>query len=355
MFDLRFPDHSPRLLRHPRFDHIEKDLIESLRAFDLKEHFLILSSGTTSQKIKGYALSKKALLANANAVNEHFSLTSNDVWALSLPSFHVGGLSVLLRAQLLGNKVVQTDSWNPQEWVNLLENEKVTITTVVPTQIFDLVKLKLKSPTSLRYIIVGGDFLSQALETEALKLGWPIIRTFGMTEVCSQLASAKIPSGSLEILPIHQIHISEEQRLTVKSQALFTLQFEFQGKITTATELCDENGFYLTQDRASFKDGVFKHLGRLDDQVKISGRLISFNELKDLLSDYTLKNGIFDQVEISLKDDSRKGLALVLMHLKTVSPQHLEEIVKVFLPLKVDEILSVESFQRTDLGKLKKL
>lgn len=355
MFDLNFPDHFPRLLRHPRFDYIERDLLEGLKGYDLKDHFLILSSGTTTQKIKGYALSKKALLANANAVNEHFGLTSNDVWALSLPSFHVGGLSVLLRAQLLGNKVVQTDSWNPLEWVNLLKKEKVTITTVVPTQIFDLVKLKLKSPSSLRYIIVGGDFLSQALESEALKLGWPIIRTFGMTEVCSQLASAKVTKGPLEILPIHKIHIGSDQRLTVKSEALFTLQFEFQGKITTASELSDESGFYLTQDRASFKNGVFKHLGRLDDQVKISGRLVSFNELKDLLSDYTLRNGIFDQVEISLRADNRKGLALVLMHLQSVAAKHLEEIERIFLPLKFDEILSVESFQRTDLGKLKKL
>lgn len=354
MLDLNFPTHAPILLRHPRFDSIEKDLLESLKEYDLKNHFLLLSSGTTSQKIKGYALSKDALLSNAQSVNEHFGLTHQDIWALSLPSFHVGGLSVLLRAHLSKSKVVRTDGWYPEGWVKLLANEKVTITTVVPTQIFDLVKLGLRAPQSLRYIIVGGDFLSHALEAEAVKLGWPIIRTFGMTEVCSQLASAKTPGGTLEILPIHEIQIDTDQRLKVKSQALFTLQFEYQGKTTLASELCDSHGFYLTQDRAMIKNEVFEHLGRLDDQVKISGRLVSFNELKDLLANYTLKNGIFDQVEISLKPDFRKGLTLVLMHLKNVSKNHLDEIAKVFHPLVFDETISLESFERTDLGKLKK-
>jgi o-succinylbenzoate---CoA ligase len=352
MFDLEFKDHSPRLLRHRRYDSIAQDIIDSLKGYDLRDHFLILSSGTTSKKIKGYALSKKALVANAQAVNTHFNLTAKDTWALSLPSFHVGGLSVLIRAQLTGSRVVETSTWDPQIWSQLLSAEKVTITTVVPTQVFDLVKNKIQAPPDLRYLIVGGDFLSHALEAQALALGWPVIRTFGMTEVCSQLASARGPGLELEVLPIHQIRIDQDQRLTVKSEALFTLQFEHLGKVTLASELSDPEGFYLTQDRATYEKGKFLHLGRLDDQIKISGRLISFNEIKDLLSDYALKNGIYEEVEVILESDERKGLILVLLYLKRLEKKHLNPLGELFHPLQIDQMREVGTFQRTDLGKL---
>jgi o-succinylbenzoate---CoA ligase len=165
----------------------------------------------------------------------------------------------LARAHLLGSKCVDLGLWQPESWVQKITLEKVTVTTVVPTQIFDLVQKKLAAPATLKFLIVGGDYLSAHLERMALDLGWPIIRTFGMTEVCSQLASTTAPGDAdLKVLPIHQVKTDENELLLIKSSALFTLQFKYKEKllINYAEQFCDPAGFYRTSDMARLNQDV---------------------------------------------------------------------------------------------------
>lgn len=353
MFDIDFNSSELQVLVHPQHRVLVPKILESLKPYQLKDHFIILSSGTGGD-IKGYALSKAALLANAKATNDHFKLTSQDVWGLSLPTYHVGGLSVLARANILNNKVVDLRKWNPDTWIK--EIEDVTITTIVPTQLYDLVKLKISSPKKLRFIVVGGDFLSSGLKNEALKLGWPVIRTFGMSEVCSQLASSENPqSDELKVFPIHKIKTNPEGRLLVKSESLFTLQFSIgsEFKIMNAKELCDQEGFYPTSDLAEIIGDTFKHCGRAGDEVKIAGHLVNLLSLKELLGTYLVKKNLFGSVEFSIEDDARKGKRLVLLSL----PGHdglSEEIAHLIHPVKIDEVRIVNEFNRTSLGKLKR-
>ena len=64
----------------------------------LKSHIWLATSGRTCQK--WVALSKAAVLFSAQTVNQHLSVTSADRWGVCLPLFHVGGLSILARADL---------------------------------------------------------------------------------------------------------------------------------------------------------------------------------------------------------------------------------------------------------------
>lgn len=352
MFNVDFENPAPQLICHPDLRVHEETILTKLNPFFLRDHFILFSSGTTGGDLKGYAVSKKALFANAEAVNNHFKLTPDDVWGLSLPVYHIGGLSVLARAHLLKNKVIDARSWDPESWE--VKMKDVTITTIVPTQLYDLVKRGITPSPKLRYLIVGGDFLSSKLKEEAMKLGWPVIRTFGMSEVCSQLASARTPeSDDLEILPIHEAKI-DDSRLMVKSQALFTLEFMMgeRFKIKTSKEL-SINGFYLTKDRAEISGNVIRPLGRLGDEFKIAGHLINMNQLKETLGTFLIEKGLFNQMEFSIQDDERKGKKLVLLVLKN-SQEHIDAIKERIKPVKIDEIKIVESFNRTSLGKLKK-
>lgn len=354
MFHVDFTKHEPQLLCHESYDHLRNKILSELEPFKLNDHFILFSSGTTGGDLKGYAVSKKALFANAEAVNAHFQLTEKDIWGLSLPHYHIGGLSVLARAYLLKNKVIMSGKWNPETWIKSMND--VTITTIVPTQLYDLVKMKLRPWTDLRYLVVGGDYLSPTLKDEALKLGWPVIKTFGMSEVCSQLASAKSPdSNDLEILPIHKIKILDE-RLLVNSSALFTLEFTL-GKtfnVTKVSELSDPEGFYITKDRAEVSGNILKPLGRIGDELKISGHLVDMSRLKDSLSELLFKNNHFNEMEFLVETDERKGKKLVLLTLHNVPQNHVQEISKVIFPVKIDEVRSVPTFERTDLGKLKR-
>lgn len=355
MFDVDFDHPAPELICHPELKRYEALVLEKLNSYFLRDHFIIFSSGSTGGDLKGYALSKKSILKNAEAVNSFFSLTNNDTWALSLPVYHVGGLSVLARAHLLKNHVIDARKWNPTHWYELIK--KVTITSIVPTQLYDIVKLGLKAPSSLRYLIVGGDYLSSKLKQKAMDLGWPVIRTYGMSEVCSQLASAREPkSDALEILPIHKVK-TVDSRLLVKTESPFTLEFTLgeKFKVKTFKELSTDDHYYKTFDRAELSDNVITPLGRLGDDYKVSGHLINMNKLRDTLSGFLIENDLYGQAEITIKDDERKGKKLVLICHNSLDESSFIEMIKQQLnPVQIDEFIFVNEFNRTSLGKLKK-
>ncbi len=343
-----------KIITHPSLEEARERLRSELADLDFTSHFAIFSSGTSSQKLKGYILSEKAMEANARAVNEWFSLTKEDVWGLSLPVYHVGGLSVLMRAKLLENKVIDLRKWDPVSWHHSVGKENVTITTIVPTQLYDLVKNGLHSPGSLKKIIVGGDFLPGDLEKRARTLGWPVIRTYGMTEVCSQLASGKFPGDQLELLPIHEVKTDTDKILAVKSPSLFTAQFILAEKLELAFshDLVDDNGFYITQDRVEVQGSILHPLGRRNDEIKVGGHLTSVLVLKETLAKTLLKLGLFGQAEIVIETDARKGNRLVLLH-QSLEETLLMKIAESLRPAVIDEIRKISSFSRTDLGKLK--
>jgi O-succinylbenzoic acid--CoA ligase len=254
----------------------------------------------------------------------------------------------------LGNKVIDLRKWEPVKWLETVIRENVTITTIVPTQLYDLVKKNLRAPENLRFIIVGGDFLPIELETRARALGWPVIRTYGMTEVSSQLASGKFPGDKLQLLPIHEVRTNPERILGVKSPALFTAQFILAEKLqlTFSHDLTDGDGFYLTQDRVEMSGNTLLPLGRKNDEIKIGGHLTSILVLKDSLATLLLEKGIYGQAEIVFENDERKGHRLVLLH-QQLNSSMLETIAEALRPAVIDEIREIRHFSRTDLGKLK--
>ncbi|HXH29607.1 MAG TPA: AMP-binding protein [Bacteriovoracaceae bacterium] len=355
MFNLKLGREELQVNCHPQYQVEGQRISRELKDYDLANHYLLFSSGTTGHYLKGYALSQKALMANAKAVNEHFQLTSKDVWGLSLPVYHVGGFSVLMRAQLLGNNIVDCRQLDSLQWLDKIK--EVTISTIVPTQLHDLVMMKLEAPSKLKYLIVGGDLLSSELKQMAMDLGWPVIRTFGMTEVCSQLASAStVDSDILHVLPIHRAKINQENRLLVKSPALFTLQFlqEEKLKIQTVADLSDQDGYYVTNDRVKLNNNIILPMGRFDAQYKISGHLVNFNYLRDAFYTFQLQHGHSGKMEFVLEEDVRKGKKLVLLHLRNaLDKEILAAIGALILPVKIDEVREVKEFKRTELGKLR--
>ncbi len=70
----------------------------------------------------------------------------------------------------------------------------VTLTSLVPTQVHDLVQCALACPPSLRAVVVGGAELDPVLGERARELGWPVLQSYGMTEAASQVATASLAS-----------------------------------------------------------------------------------------------------------------------------------------------------------------
>ncbi len=250
---------------------------------DLKGHIWIRSSGTTGVE-KWIALGKKAFLAAAKAANSHVESTDKDIWLSVLPDFHVGGLSIFARAFLSGAKVLKQDKWDVDQF--LKSSKTATLTSLVPTQVSDLVTAKLKAPLSLRAIIVGGGNLSQDLYHRARELGWPVLPSFGMTECCSQIATATLETlNHKEYPPLTLLsHIearASNQILEIKSEALCT-------GIAIDNQFIKTGDWLVTQDRAEVDPPFLVPLGRSDDQFKILGELVDLHRLQTLIPEVYL-------------------------------------------------------------------
>ena len=245
-------------------------------------HVYLFTSGF--QKIA--LLSKEAFLISAEAVNKHLQCESHGLWLIPLSLFHVAGLSVLVRAFCGGYSLKKSEGkWEGESFVKDLNLQKASYTSLVPAQVYDLVARKLASPKNLELALVGGGNLHPALYKEARGLGWPLLPTYGMTETCSQIATAERTSLRGKKFPFLKIlsHIKIRERkgiLEVKSPSLLTGYFDISKK-----EFYDpktSKGWFSTQDRGSLKNGLALK-GRVDEQVKVSGRLVSLKKLSERL------------------------------------------------------------------------
>ncbi|MAX66357.1 MAG: hypothetical protein CME66_05430 [Halobacteriovoraceae bacterium] len=332
----------------------------------LSEHVFLTSSGTTSGSlIKTYALSKKALKANAQAVNEFLNVQNGDSWLCSLPYFHVGGLSIYFRAKLSSSAVYLYDQkWNPHLFLEYLSSNQITYCSVVPTQLFDLVKNNLCPPIFLKGVFVGGDFLNESLKKTAIDLGWPLIQTYGMTETCSQIASSytqDVDKNFLKVLPIHKLSCEANSKdYRISSPSLYSAQINIDPKKESYVRTDATETFLLPDliEMKSFDDNLYiKPMGRKGDEVKIKGRLFSFLDLKNSIEQILLDLSLYQYAAVVLDHDSRQGKILVILLEKSMhSKKHdLDQQIKSVFPGLRDniQIKLVERIKRTFLGKIK--
>ena len=190
---------------------------------------LVQTSGSEGQP-KWVILSKRAFLVSAEAVNRHLAATAQNRWLIALPTHHVGGFSIFARAYVSGASVHQmAEKWSPQRFTDLCAEERITLSSLVPTQVFDLVQARLPAPLTLRAIVVGGGGLAQDIGLAAAELGWPLLQSYGMTESASQIATEPLDhlqSGfapdTLEVLPHWQVRTNAQNQLVLQGEALAT-------------------------------------------------------------------------------------------------------------------------------------
>ncbi len=302
-----------------------------LRAFErrlprLDAHVWVATSGTSAApgRMRWIGLSKQAFLASAAAVNAHLSATASDVWAHALPIFHVGGLGILARAHLSGAKVVAAiaDRWEAAAFHRVVDESGATLTALVPSQIHDLVEAHLASPPSLRAIVVGGARLEPSLYGAARDLGWPCLPSYGLTETCSQVATASLASlaaaaypSALPVLSHAEIRADGDQRLSVRATSLLTCAVESADGETRAWDP-KRGGWLETEDRGRTSGGLVEVLGRIAESVKVLGEMVSLTAVEERARAWAAREGLgaspgFDLALVALPH-ARLGHELVL-------------------------------------------
>lgn len=317
----------------------------------LAGHLLFATSGSTGAG-KWVALSKSALLVSAQAVNDHFKVTAEDLWMLSLPTFHVGGLGVCARAFKAGCMLTEYQGkWDADRFYNQLASDQATLVSLVPTQLVDLVRGGRRCPERLRAVLVGGGQLQESVYCQAVELGWPVVETYGMTESSSQIATARLGERSLNVLPIWQVKVDESERLMIQGEALMS------GYVRCVDDQIQfdpvaQDAWCLTGDVVSINGSVLQVKGRADRCVKILGELV---HLDRVVSYWAGKIGSNEGVEIVAMDHERKGVSLCLVvESNSLTCDGLASYNQQCNPLwRVDSVATVGPFPRTSLGKIR--
>ncbi len=195
--------------------------------------------------------------------NRNIPLRPGDRWMLSLPLFHVAGIAILFRAFLAGAAVVLPDSEH-RLGENILHFEPTHL-SLVATQLGDLLgnaqtdRVLKKS----KAMLMGGSAIPEKLLTEAFRRGWPLVLSYGSSEMSSQI-TATVPGApfaewktSGRLLPFRELQIDRSGQIRVKGKTLF-LGYWRGNRIELPL---DAHGWFSTGD-----------LGRIDAQ----GRLIVY-------------------------------------------------------------------------------
>ncbi|MDB4544870.1 AMP-binding protein [Akkermansiaceae bacterium] len=260
------------------------------------------TSGSSGSE-KWISLSKEALEWSARKVIEHLKITEGDVLGLALPSRHVGGFGVVARAYFSGARLIEFErSWSPEEFSKWCELEGVTVTSLVPTQVSDLVRLKMRSPKSMRVIVVGGGHFEDGLKEQARELGWPVQPSYGMTETSSQIATG----DGLPLIRGWEARI-DEGHLLVKGEGLLSWIIRRTDSGFAHVDPKRE-GWYCTQDLAEIDRGKLRILGRADRQVKILGELVNLESLEKRWSEI-----LECPTAVLTRPDVRRGVSLWLL------------------------------------------
>ena len=346
-----------------RFESAWRSLVEPT----YKRHVGITTSGSSGDSLgKMIVLSHEALEASALAVNERFESDARDVWFKSLPSFHVGGLGILIRAHLSGAAVQedQSEKWSVQDFIAQVRTSKATLISLVPTQVFDIVQAHIAAPSHVRAVIVGGGRFEESLRLRALDLGWPCLPSYGMTETCSQIATALSPEDPrLTLLSHADARVSADGRLSVKSKSLLSAQITFKPSTQSGNHhgaqigahLIDPkiDGWFITEDHAHIDDRVLTIEGRAHDFVKIGGEGVSVARLEEKLEQLKLALRFQGDAALVAAHDERLGATLVLLTTEPDSKALVDKFNATVAPFERIRVLKqVTEIPRSPLGKL---
>lgn len=334
--DVNFENQQSHILKNPR---LPKET--AFPDVELPGHVWVATSGTTGS-IKWAALSKEALLVSAQAVNDHFSLSQKDVWLNPLPTFHVGGLGIYARAHLTSSKVFPYGKWDPCSFVEALKTSQATMTSLVPAQLFDLVNASLQPPASLRAVIIGGGYVADALFERATQLRWPIAPSYGMTECCSQVATAYPGQRHLQILP----HVTlRDSPLKISSKSLLTGYWK-EGSFFDPKE----SDWFQTEDLVEIQDNHLRFLGRKGEWAKILGENVHLLPLQSLWDQLSNSEGY-----LKFLPDPRKGNCIALVTTESSVDQLIAQFNSQVMPYeRIEKSIQVPRIEKTALGKVVK-
>ena len=283
--------------------------------------FIMYTSGTTGYP-KGVVHSHK-LIRNIEERGYRMAVTPSDVILSYLPLFHAFGFSDgLMMAMITGAKQVITATFDPDECLDLIAREKVTMAHGFEAHLKGLSDAQEKRPrdiASLRTGIFAAGMLSATpVARRGVKILAPLrpVSGYGMTEVWLGVSigaldeddkhrceSSGYPALGYDVRIVDPV-TGVDCPVGVPGELItrgFSLMLGYYKKPEETAKCFDDDGWFHTGDSAVWlEDGYFRFLGRYKDMLKVGGENVDPMETEGLLLEHP---GVHEVAVVGLPDE----------------------------------------------------
>jgi len=378
-----------------------EDLVASASHFEFPvldenaQATLFYTSGTTGMP-KGVYFTHRQLVLHtlglaAGLANSPIRINSSDVIMPLVPFFHVHGWGFPYLAGMWGMKFVMVGKYDPKNILDNLQQEKVTISDMVPT----VLSMVLNHPEAGQYreslsrwkVIVGGGQFPKELALKARKLGMTVMAGYGMSETGPVLTLGTPRDELLGLdedpqldrvllqaglpIPLVEIRVVGEDMKDVPRDGKTLGEVVVRAPWLTdgyyddpeKSEALWSGGWLHTGDLAALDErGILMIRDRIKDVVKSGGEWISSLLLEDLLMRHP---GVMEAAVIGARDQKWGERPLAVVYLRSgMSTNEAEliahlsqfveagKIAKFWLPAKI--VITEGPLPKTSTGKLDK-
>ncbi len=262
---------------------------------------IFLTSGSTSNP-KAVLHTLESHIQSSLSSNRNIHFNPGDTWLLSLPLYHVGGMSIIFRAVTGGGTVVVQDPG--EDPADSIDKHVISHISLVPTQLYRLLGRKKNIPIlrKMKAIVLGGGAIPEHLINSILEFDLPVYASYGSTEMASQVATSRITtewgekSGGIKVLDHCRIKIADDGEILIKSVSLLK-GYIIEGKLESAV---DDDGWYHSGDAGSIDDtGKLRYSCRIDNMFISGGENIYPENIERELCRF---KGIIEAVAVPIPD-----------------------------------------------------
>jgi acyl-CoA synthetase (AMP-forming)/AMP-acid ligase II len=271
---------------------------------------LLFTSGTTGEP-KAAVLRHRHLVSYIISTVEFMGADEDEAALVSVPPYHVAGMTAVLSSVYVGRRVLYLESFDPAGWVATAREERITHAMVVPTmleRILDVIEgegAASEGLPTLRHLSYGAGRMPLVTIERALRLlpTVDLVNAYGLTETSSTIAvltpddhreaaasaepEVRARLGSVgRPMPTIELEIRDADSQVLPagvSGEIWVRGEQVSGEYLGRTATLDD-GWFPTKDAGYVdQEGYLFIEGRLDDVIVRGGENLSPGEIEEVL------------------------------------------------------------------------